>query len=96
VTLYGSHGRITGLGTLWEARQGKLEVVSETVNSSTEFSPDLLANYVGELQDFHRAIATQRQPAASGLDGLRVVQVTLAMIASAREGRTVKIEPLTV
>ena len=33
---------------------------------------------------------------ATGLDGLRVVQVTLAMIASARDGRTVKIEPLTV
>jgi 1,5-anhydro-D-fructose reductase (1,5-anhydro-D-mannitol-forming) len=96
VTLYGSHGRITGLGTLWEARQGKLEVVSETVNHSTEFAPDLLANYVDELQDFHRAIEAHRQPAASGLDGLRVVQVTLAMIASAREGRTVKIEPLTV
>ncbi len=31
-----------------------------------------------------------------GLDGLRVVQVTLAMIESARDGRTVKIEPLTV
>jgi hypothetical protein len=31
-----------------------------------------------------------------GLNGLRVVQVTLAMIASARDGRTVKIEPLAV
>jgi hypothetical protein len=31
-----------------------------------------------------------------GLDGLCVVQVTLAMIALARDGRTVKIEPLTV
>ena len=32
----------------------------------------------------------------SSLDGLRMVQVTLAMIESARDGRTVKIEPLTV
>jgi predicted dehydrogenase len=84
------------VGTLWEARQGKLEVVSDTVNTSAEFSHDLLANYVGQLQDFHGAIVEHRQPAATGLDGLRVVQVTLAMIASAREGRTVKIEPLTV
>ena len=30
------------------------------------------------------------------LPGLRVVQVTLAMIAAAREGRTVQIEPLAV
>jgi hypothetical protein len=31
-----------------------------------------------------------------GLDGLRVVQVTQAIIASARDSRMVKIEPLTV
>jgi hypothetical protein len=31
-----------------------------------------------------------------GLDGLRVVQVALAMIASARDGRTVTLEPLAV
>ena len=49
-----------------------------------------------ELADFHRAIREDRAPAATGLDGLRVVQVTLAMIASARDGRTIKIEPLTV
>lgn len=49
-----------------------------------------------ELADFHCAIREDREPSATGLDGLRVVQVTLAMIASARDGRKVKIEPLTV
>ena len=48
-----------------------------------------------QLQDFHCVIVEHRQPAATGLDGLRVVPVTLALIASAGEGRTVKIEPLT-
>jgi predicted dehydrogenase len=96
VTIYGSHGRIRGLGTLWEARQGRLEVVSETVNSSAAFPHDLLANYISQLEDFHRAIEEHSQPAATGCDGLRVVQVTLAMIAAAREAHTVKIEPLTV
>ena len=49
-----------------------------------------------ELADFHCAIREDREPSATGLDGLRVVQVTLAMIASARDGRTVKLEPLAV
>jgi predicted dehydrogenase len=49
-----------------------------------------------ELADFHHAIREDSEPAATGLDGLRVVQVTLAMIESARDGKTVKIEPLTV
>jgi 1,5-anhydro-D-fructose reductase (1,5-anhydro-D-mannitol-forming) len=96
VTIYGSHGRIRGIDTLREGRQGELEVVSETVNTTTEFPPDLLANYIAELEDFQRAITEDQDPAATGLDGLRVVQVTLAMIASARQGRSVKIEPLTV
>ena len=54
------------------------------------------ADFIDELADFHCAIREDRAPAATGLDGLRVVQVTLAMIESARDGRTVKIEPLTV
>lgn len=55
-----------------------------------------LANYVDELRDFRQAIVDNREPAATGLDGLRVVQVTLAMISSAKEGRTVHLEPITV
>lgn len=96
VTIYGSQGRIRGLETLWEARQGRLEIISDTVNTTAEYPYDLWANYIGELQDFHQAIEEDREPAATGLDGLRAVQVTLAMIESATAGRTVKIEPLSV
>jgi hypothetical protein len=32
----------------------------------------------------------------TGMDGLRVVQITLAMIQSAGEGRIIKIDPITV
>ena len=93
VTLYGSHGRLSGLGTLWEGRQGALEVVSETINKSATVPADHLANYVDELQDFQQAVRENREPAATGLDGLRVVQTTLAMITSATEKRTVKVPP---
>jgi predicted dehydrogenase len=96
VVIYGSQGRISGLDTLREGRQGALEVVSDTVNKTEAHAADILANYVDELTDFHQAIVEDREPAASGLDGLRVVQVTLAMITSAREKRTVSIEPIAV
>jgi 1,5-anhydro-D-fructose reductase (1,5-anhydro-D-mannitol-forming) len=94
--IYGSHGRLSGLGMLAEGRQGVLELVSETGNSTETYPAHLLANYIDEVVDFQRAIAEDRDPAATGIDGARVVQVTLAMIASAREKRTVKIIPLTV
>jgi predicted dehydrogenase len=96
LVLYGSLGRLIGSDALWEGRQGMFEVVSETVHTTETYPPQPLANFIDELDDFHHAIREDREPAASGLDGLRVVQVTLAMIASAHDQRTIQIEPLTV
>jgi 1,5-anhydro-D-fructose reductase (1,5-anhydro-D-mannitol-forming) len=90
-TVYGSDGRVSGRATLWEARQGSVDVVSETVNRSQEYADEYLGNFISELQDFHQAVEEDREPAASGVDGLRMVEVTLAMIESASTGRTVKV-----
>ena len=51
----------------------------------------LLPNYVAEIEAFQRAAATGGHPAATGLDGLRVVEITRAMIESARTRRSVKV-----
>lgn len=96
LVLYGSRGRLIGSDALWEGRQGTFEVVSETTHTSATYPSQPLSNFIDELADFHRAIREDREPAASGLDGLRVVQVTLGMIASARDQRTIRIEPLTL
>lgn len=92
-TIYGTDGRISGTFTLWEARQGRIDVVSETVNRTQVTPGDYLGNFIAEIEDFQQAIGEDRDPAASGIDGLRVVEVTLAMIESARSGRTVRIKP---
>jgi 1,5-anhydro-D-fructose reductase (1,5-anhydro-D-mannitol-forming) len=90
--VYGILGRIEGHEALWEARTGRFEVVSETVNETADYPEALLPNYVAEIEDFQRAVAGGGEPAATGMDGLRVVEATLAMIESARTGRTVKLE----
>ena len=94
--IYGTRGRITGRATLWEARQGRVEVVSDTVNQTAVYPADYLANFIAEIADFHQAVEQGREPVASGLDGLRVVEVTLAMIESAKTGRTERIDPVQV
>jgi 1,5-anhydro-D-fructose reductase (1,5-anhydro-D-mannitol-forming) len=94
--VYGILGRIEGHAALWEARTGRFEVVSETVNETAEYPEALLPNYVAEIEDFERAVARGGEPAATGVDGLRVVEATLAMIESARSGRTVKLQPTAV
>ena len=94
--IYGTKGRITGRATLWESRQGRVEVVSDTVNEIAVYPADYLGNFIAEIEDFQRAVEQGREPVASGLDGLRVVEVTLAMIESAKTGRAVKIDQAQV
>jgi 1,5-anhydro-D-fructose reductase (1,5-anhydro-D-mannitol-forming) len=91
LTLYGSNGRIIVAESLWEGRQGRLEVSSESVNDTQSYEGDPLANYIDQFLDFEAAVADDREPAATGIDGLRVVEVTLAMIESARSKRVVTI-----
>jgi len=90
--VYGILGRIEGHASLWEARTGRFEVVSETVNETADYPESLLPNYVAEIEDYQRAVAAGREAAATGVDGLRVVEATVAMIESARTGRTVKLD----
>jgi predicted dehydrogenase len=40
---------------------------------------------------FQRAVVSGEEPNASGLDGLRSVDLTYALARSAREGRTVEV-----
>ena len=94
--LYGINGRITGKATLWEAQQGEVEVATETVNRTDVYPGSYLGNFIAQMEDFQRAVEENREPAATGLDGLRVVEATLAMIESARTGRAVKVEPVAV
>ena len=94
--IYGTTGRIVGRATLWEARQGRVEIVSDTVNQTEIYPSSYLANFVAEIQVFQESVEEGRDPVASGIDGLRVVEATLAMIESATTGRTIKINPVAI
>jgi 1,5-anhydro-D-fructose reductase (1,5-anhydro-D-mannitol-forming) len=93
-TLYGSHGRITLGDSLRTTLQGSLEVVSDTVNTTMAYPQDPLSLYKLQVEAFNHAIQHNEEPIASGLDGLRAVQITEATIESASRGRTIKLEPL--
>ena len=96
VNVYGSEGRIVLSDASRPNFSGTLEVSSETVNISESYDPDPLALFKWQTESFNRAIETGEDPSASGVDGLKVVQVTLGMIESASTGRAVKLEPLPV
>ena len=94
--IYGSDGRITGNETIWEGRFGKAEVVSAAVNRTETFQYDYLANFVDELEDFSDAVERDRDPRATGLDGLSATLTTAAAVESARTGHAVKVVPVDV
>ncbi|MQG33720.1 MAG: Gfo/Idh/MocA family oxidoreductase [SAR202 cluster bacterium] len=95
VALYGSEGKVVLVDASWPRLQGELRVSSETVNTTVAYEPDFVYLVTRNIEDFQRAMAEDREPAASGIDGLKLVQVTGAMVESAKTGRTVKLEPLT-
>ncbi len=67
---------------------------SETVNTTVAFEPDFVSLVTWNIEDFQRAIAEDRDPAASGTHGFKLVQLTEGMVESAKTGRTVKLEAL--
>ena len=92
--VYGTGGRVWLQDTVWEAMRGKLAVVSDAVNMEESYEGDLLSLYRFQIEAFSRAIQGKEEFEASGMDGLRAVQVASAIIESASTGRAVKIEPL--
>ncbi len=96
VTVYGSDGRVLLQDASRPLLGGSLEVSSETVNSTVSYTPDPLALSKWQIEGFNRAISLDEEPRASGIDGLRSVQVTEAMIESAKTRRTVSVEPIQV
>ncbi len=92
VVLYGSDGRGSVYGSIGGDLQGRLEVTSETVNMEQQYEPpDRLRMFVGEVEAFNQAVASGAEPSASGWDGLKVAEVTIAMVESARTGRSIAI-----
>lgn len=97
-TVYGVNGRVVGTNTntIIPETPSQLEVLSDSGDFNEEQSLGALSNYVAEVEDFHQAIEQDREPLASGIDGLRVVEVTQAMVESAWNKRSVRIDPIKI
>ncbi|HLN13632.1 MAG TPA: Gfo/Idh/MocA family oxidoreductase [bacterium] len=89
IAIYGTSGRIVGADCTRPFRDGELRIVTEAGERVTKHtSRDAVVRSVAA---FNTAVAENREPNASGVDGWRNVQVTEALIASAREGRLTQV-----
>lgn len=89
IDIYGSKGRITASNVTRPWQDGEMRVLTQEGEKVTkETSQDCFRRVI---DDFNHAVLENREPHASGLDGLRSVQLTDAMARSAHEGRTVEV-----
>ena len=89
VVLYGSLGRAGVHGSVDMNMSGALAVRTDALTRDESYAPDPISLYTRQVEAFNAAIRGGGAPLATGLDGLRVVDITLATVESARTGRRV-------
>jgi 1,5-anhydro-D-fructose reductase (1,5-anhydro-D-mannitol-forming) len=83
--IYGSRGRITGRGLTRSRSGGELQVVTHDGKTRTTEYPATNA-HAASVAAFGRAVLEDREASPSGVDGLRCVELTVAMAESAWDG----------
>jgi len=89
IDIYGTAGRIVGIDCTRPFRVGELRVLTASGEQAAKYSSNDAV--VRSVAAFNDAVKHDREPNASGLDGLRSTQLTEAVIRSAREGRLVEV-----
>lgn len=88
-TAYGHDGFVQGTDTFGPFGSGQLRWTAG--GATAEVSYQRKDPFREEVQSFNRSIVEGLVPSASGIDGLRVVRVTEALMESARSGQAVKL-----
>jgi 1,5-anhydro-D-fructose reductase (1,5-anhydro-D-mannitol-forming) len=87
ITVYGTKGRAVGRSCTRMNMSGSLGIL--TADGETTIETASYHAYRGAVMAFEDAVAADREPSPSGLDGLRSVELTSAIAESLRGGRTI-------
>lgn len=85
----GTKGLVLAHGTLSTDLAGSIEVITSQHSGQTTYGDH--DPYQAEIESFNRSITENREPNASGTDGLNVVRITEAMLQSVRTHTTVAV-----
>ena len=91
VEVHGSSGSLFGdtNSPWWGEYSPELLVKSDTVTTRYQF-PKTDA-YQCEIEDFNHCLKEGGQPLATGMDGLRAAEISLALFESGRQGKAIRI-----
>lgn len=93
LTLYGTEGTLRASSSVGNYGGGILELVTESGTQRFDFEPSDV--YVAEIDAFAEAVRQGTEPNASGLDGLRVAQISAAVYQSLRARGLVRLDYAT-
>lgn len=84
--IHGTLGSLHGVGVVHQAPGGTLSI--KTADGETDLPLDGHNLYERCLQEFHKAVRGEANDLAKGTSGLQSLAVALAVLESARTGRT--------
>jgi 1,5-anhydro-D-fructose reductase (1,5-anhydro-D-mannitol-forming) len=95
VVLYGSNARIvcgSTLGTPALGARQKLDIEGEGIGMNLDFSSsNSPQRFAAMIDDFGRCIRENREPTISGRNGLQMVKIANAVLASSQHGKAVRL-----
>jgi 1,5-anhydro-D-fructose reductase (1,5-anhydro-D-mannitol-forming) len=89
--IYGSKGRLIGRGMTRSRAGGEMHVIAADGTTRVKEYPAINAHEACVV-DFSKAVLEDREPSATGVDGLRSVELTVAMAKSAWDGVHVRLK----
>ena len=90
IVIHGTKGLVEGRGITAPGRDGEMRVATETFDRTRQYSGGNC--WAKTVAGFSQALLDGRSFSPSGIDGLRSVQLTDAIAASARDGVSVSLE----
>jgi 1,5-anhydro-D-fructose reductase (1,5-anhydro-D-mannitol-forming) len=90
LVLYGTEGRVIGDSVTRPGFNGWVQI--KVGEEESTFETTTKDAFLRAVRAFQQAVVEDTEPNASGLDGLRSVQLTEAIARSARQGATVRLD----
>lgn len=92
VVIHGTKARIRGVDTIGMPMKGHLQVTTDSSKTEYPFPESITGKYVHEIEAFNRCLEEDTEPSASGTDGLEMVRLTLSILESAKQQRSIRIK----
>jgi len=89
--IHGTEGSLYAEGVMWQKAQGRIFLQKGTVRKEIDFGPHQ-DNYIPGIRRFNQAVRGDGQPVATGEDGMKSLAIALAVLESAKKGRSIKVQ----